>query len=108
MVWLSAPGHRIYQMGAGSGQQEVTPPASAGGVLLPAASPGSGPQALINAIFAELVPGILAMIALLATAYIAAYLGKPVPDVLSNIDFAIIAFYFGARSKAPIQVQLTG
>ncbi len=60
-------------------------------------------QAVFLTIASEFWPGALAAIAVGATAYIA-ILGHTVPEILSSLDIAIIAFYFGARGTGPLNV----
>ena len=60
-------------------------------------------QAMVLAIANEIVPGILAAVVLGATAWIAVN-GHPVPEVLSNIDFAVVAFYFGVRGRGAVNI----
>ena len=75
-----------------------------GPATLSADTPVSGMQGVVLALLNELVPGAIAVLALAATSYIAIQ-GHQVPDVLSNMDFAIIAFYFGARSRGPVAIR---
>ncbi len=60
-------------------------------------------QAVFLTIASEFWPGVLAAIAVGATAYIA-ILGRTVPEILSTLDVAIIAFYFGARGTGPLNI----
>lgn len=60
-------------------------------------------QAVFLTIANEFWPGILSAIAIGATAYLAIE-GKQVPGILSDLDIAIIAFYFGARGRGPLTV----
>lgn len=60
-------------------------------------------QAVFLSIASEFWPGILAAIAIGATAYIA-ILGRTVPEILSSLDIAIVAFYFGARGTGPLNI----
>jgi hypothetical protein len=58
-------------------------------------------QGMGLAVANDVIPGLLALVVIGATAVIA-YQGRTVPDVLSNVDFAIVAFYFGVRGRGVV------